>query len=69
MIRGWAVAGALVGGRAPALDADAVLDGSRVVAIQVTLPPDDWEALRRESQGPVGLFAAGPPAKFTWRAS
>lgn len=49
-----------------ALDADMLLDGSRVVPVAVTLPPDAWAALRRETRGPAGIFAAGPPMKFTW---
>ena len=48
------------------LEADALLDGSRVVPIVIELPADDWEALRREARGPTGLFASGPPKKFTW---
>lgn len=48
------------------LDGDALLDGSRVVPVTITLPADLWEALRRETRGPAGVFAAGPPVKFTW---
>lgn len=51
---------------ARALEAEDLLDGSRVVAIEIVLPPDDWESLRRETRGPAGIFAAGPPRKFTW---
>lgn len=61
-----AVAWASISLRAFALDADAVLDGSRVVAIEITLPADAWEDLRRETRGPAGVFAAGPPRKFAW---
>lgn len=53
-------------GHGATLDAAALLDGSRMVPITITLPADHWEALRRETRGPAGVFAAGPPAKFTW---
>ena len=53
-------------GRAAPLDAAALLDGSRVVPVEVALADDDWEALRRETRGPASLFAASPPKKFTW---
>lgn len=51
---------------ASAVEADSLLDGTRVVPIEITLPAVDWETLRRESRGPVGLFAAGPPQPFTY---
>jgi hypothetical protein len=51
---------------ADAGEADSLLDGTRVVPIEITLPAVDWETLRRESRGPVGLFAAGPPQPFTY---
>jgi len=52
--------------RGGGLDAEALLDGSRVVPVVITLPADHWEALRGETRGPAGVFGAGPPAKFTW---
>ena len=52
--------------RGDTLEADALLDGSRVVSVAIELPADDWEALRREARSPAGLFAFGPPKKFTW---
>jgi hypothetical protein len=48
------------------IDAASLLDGSRVVPVELALPADDWESLRRETRGPAGLFASGPPTKFTW---
>ena len=51
---------------ADAVEADSLLDGTRVVPIEITLPAADWETLRRESRGPVGLFSAGPPQPFTY---
>jgi hypothetical protein len=48
------------------LEADALLDGSRVVPVVIELPADDWEALRRDARSPAGLFTANPPKKFTW---
>jgi spore coat protein CotH len=61
-----AVLAIVIAGSAHALDADALLDGSRVVPVEIVLPADDWEALRRETRGPAGIFASGPPKKFTW---
>ena len=52
--------------RGDGLDAASLLDGARVVPMEVSIPADDWESLRRETRGPAGLFAAGPPTKFTW---
>lgn len=51
---------------AGAVEADSLLDGTRVVPIEITLPAVDWETLRRESRGPMGLFAAGPSQPFTY---
>ena len=74
MIPRWPVIGSCcvaiaVGGaalRAATLEADALLDGSRVVEVAITLPAEDWEVLRDQSRGPAGLFGAAPPTPFSW---
>ena len=61
-----AIGGFHLRARGAGLDAEALLDGTRVVPVAITLPADHWEALRRETRGPAGVFGAGPPTKFTW---
>ncbi len=51
---------------ATTLDADDLLAGTRVVPVAITLPTDDWDALRRESRGPGGFFGGGQSKSFTW---
>ena len=50
----------------PGLTAAAILDDTRVVAISITLPDEDWKTLRGQSRDMWTMFRGGTESPFTW---
>jgi len=50
----------------PGLTAAAILDDTRVVAISITLPDEDWKTLRGQSRDMGTMFRGGTESPFTW---
>ena len=52
-------------GQAPLTDGR-ILDETRVIEIAITLPPDEWQALRDESRDPGRVLRGDTESPFTW---
>ena len=67
-----ALAFALTAAAAPAtaevagLSAERLLDGTRVADVSITLPDDDWKALRAQSRDMGQAFRGNTESPFTW---
>ena len=44
-----------------------ILDNTRVIAISISLPAEDWEALRNESRDMGAVLRGDLSSPFTWR--
>lgn len=64
----WVLWSTAAAGAAEATLTDArILDDTRVIAIDITLPAEDWEALRDESRDAGQVFRGDTASPFTWR--
>ena len=44
-----------------------ILDETRVIAISISLPAEDWEAIRNESRDMGAVLRGDLSSPFTWR--
>jgi len=63
----WAMLGAMTSGAEPAgLTDGRILDDTRVIPISISLPDEDWQALRSESRDARAVFGGDTKSPFTW---
>lgn len=64
----WTFVFAAAAAAQPAVLTDeTILDDTRVIEITISLPADDWEALRSESRDAGKVFRGDTASPFTWR--